>query len=44
VILTNLSDKHEDEAMARSLGANDYLVKAKFLPREVIKRIDRILK
>jgi len=44
VVLTNLPDKHEDEAKARMLGANDYLVKAKFLPRELIEKIDEILK
>lgn len=44
VILTNLADGHEDEAKARKLGAIDYLVKSKYLPRQVIDRIDEILK
>lgn len=43
VILTNLADGHEDEAMARRLGAIEYLVKSKHLPREVIDKIGRIL-
>ena len=43
VILTNLADGHEDEAKARQLGAIDYLVKSKFLPRQVIDKIDQIL-
>lgn len=43
VILTNLADGHEDEALARNLGAIDYLVKSKHLPRQVIDKIDQIL-
>jgi len=43
VILTNLADGHEDEAKARQLGAIGYLVKSKFLPRQVIDKIDQIL-
>ena len=43
VILTNLADGHEDEAKARQLGAIDYLVKSKNLPRQVIDKIDQIL-
>jgi DNA-binding response OmpR family regulator len=43
VILTNLADGHEDEANARRLGAIEYLVKSKFLPRQVIDRIGQIL-
>lgn len=43
IVLTNLADGHEDEDKARKLGADDYIVKAKVLPREVIKRIDEML-
>jgi DNA-binding response OmpR family regulator len=43
VILTNLSDRGEEETKARELGADDYLVKARYVPREIIGKIDEIL-
>lgn len=44
VVLTNLGDGGEDETKARDLGAFDYLVKSKFVPREVVEKVDEILK
>jgi len=43
VMLTNLSQKNEvDEALR--LGAVDYLIKAHFMPSEVVEKIKTILK
>ena len=42
ILLTNLSQKSEIE-QALSLGANDYLIKAHFMPSEVIERIKKVL-
>lgn len=43
ILLTNLSQKNEiDRAM--NLGAVDYLIKAHFMPSEVVDKIKKILK
>lgn len=42
ILLTNLSQKNEIE-QAMSLGANDYLIKAHFMPSEVVEKIKNIL-
>lgn len=44
VILTNLSDQGEEETKARELGADDYWVKARFVPREIIRKVDEVLR
>ena len=42
IVLTNLSQKSDiDRCFA--LGADDYLIKAHFVPSEVIKKINRFL-
>ncbi|OGY45713.1 MAG: hypothetical protein A3J62_00390 [Candidatus Buchananbacteria bacterium RIFCSPHIGHO2_02_FULL_38_8] len=41
ILLTNLSQKDEVKR-GLGLGANDYLIKAHFMPSEVIKKIKRI--
>lgn len=43
ILLTNLSQKNEIE-QALSLGAVDYLIKAHFMPSEVVERIKKIIK
>jgi len=43
VLLTNLSQK-ADVTRGLSLGANDYLIKAHFMPSEVVSKIKHILK
>jgi CheY-like chemotaxis protein len=42
ILLTNLNQKDEIER-GLSLGADDYLIKAHFLPSEVVDKIKRIL-
>lgn len=42
ILLTNLSQKNEIE-QAMSLGANDYLIKAHFMPSEVVEKIKKTL-
>ncbi len=42
ILLTNLSQKDEiDKAM--SLGVSDYLIKAHFMPSEVVEKIKNVL-
>jgi len=42
ILLTNLGQKHEiEEGLA--LGAQDYLIKAHFMPSEVVDKIKKIL-
>ncbi len=43
VLLTNLSEK-ENVQRGLALGATDYLIKAHFMPSEVIAKIKRILR
>ncbi len=43
IILTNLEDRATKEEM-RKLGATDFLIKAKVVPEQVIKKIEEILK
>lgn len=43
IMLTNLGQE-KDERRGRALGAADYLVKAHFLPSEVIERILKTIK
>jgi len=43
ILLTNLSQK-EDIKKGFNLGAKDYLIKAHFMPSEVINKIKKILK
>ncbi|MCD4762252.1 response regulator [bacterium] len=42
ILLTNLNQKDEIER-AMSMGADDYLIKAHFLPSEVVEKIMKIL-
>jgi len=42
ILLTNLSQKDEVKK-GLDLGANDYLIKAHFMPSEVIKKIKKVL-
>lgn len=42
ILLTNLSQK-QDVEQGLSLGADDYLVKAHFMPSEVVDKINRLL-
>lgn len=43
VILSNLGQKEEIERGFK-LGANDYMIKAHFTPREIIDKVNSILK
>jgi DNA-binding response OmpR family regulator len=43
ILLTNLSQKDEIEKAA-SLGAVDYLIKAHFMPSEVVEKIKKVLR
>ncbi|MBU1165202.1 response regulator [Patescibacteria group bacterium] len=43
ILLTNLSQKDEVKK-GLDLGANDYLIKAHFMPSEVISKIKKVLK
>lgn len=43
IILTNL-DSPEDRAKAQRLGAVQYLIKANFLPKEVVNQANKVLK
>lgn len=43
ILLTNLSQKDEVKK-GLDLGANDYLIKAHFMPSEVINKIKKVLK
>ncbi len=43
IILSNLGQKHEIEE-SKNLGAEDFLVKANFTPKEITERINAILK
>jgi len=42
ILLTNLSQKDEIE-QAFKMGAEDYLIKAHFMPSEVVDRIKKVL-
>ena len=42
ILLTNLSQKDEVDR-GLSLGADDYLIKAHFMPSEVIKKIKQVI-
>ncbi len=42
ILLTNLSQKSEIE-QGLALGANDFLIKAHFMPSEVVEKIKKIL-
>jgi DNA-binding response OmpR family regulator len=42
ILLTNLSQKDEVKK-GLALGANDYLIKAHFMPSEVVKKIEQLL-
>jgi len=42
ILLTNLSQKEEVEK-GLSLGADDYLIKAHFMPSEVVEKIKKLL-
>ncbi len=42
ILLTNLNQKDEIER-GMSLGANDYLIKAHFMPSEVVDKIKKII-
>ncbi len=42
ILLTNLSQKDEVKK-GLDLGANDYLIKAHFMPSEVVKKIQQLL-
>lgn len=42
ILLTNLSQKSEVEK-GLELGANDYLIKAHFMPSEVVDKIKKVL-
>lgn len=42
ILLTNLNQKEEIER-CMSMGANDYLIKAHFMPSEVIEKVKKIL-
>lgn len=43
IILTNLGQK-EDIEKGKSLGVDDYIIKAYFTPSEIVKKIKNILK
>ena len=43
ILLTNLSQKDEVKK-GLDLGANDYLIKAHFMPSEVVKKIKQTIK
>lgn len=43
ILLTNLSQKDEIE-QGLKIGAEDYLIKAHFMPSEVVEKIKKILK
>jgi len=43
ILLTNLNQKDEIEK-GLSLGADDYLIKAHFMPSEVVEKIKKVLK
>ena len=42
ILLTNLNQKDEIEK-GMSLGANDYLIKAHFMPSEVVDKIKKVI-
>lgn len=42
ILLTNLSQK-QDVEQGLSMGADDYLVKAHFMPSEVVDKINRLI-
>jgi len=42
ILLTNLNQKNEIER-GIALGANDYLIKAHFMPSEVVEKIKQVL-
>lgn len=42
ILLTNLSQKNEIEK-GMSMGANDFLIKAHFMPSEVVEKIKKII-
>ena len=43
ILLTNLSQKNEIE-QGLSMGAEDYLIKAHFMPSEVVEKIKKVLR
>lgn len=42
IIFTNL-DTPQDRQKARALGASDYWIKADFVPREVVEKVEKFL-
>lgn len=43
ILLTNLGQR-DDVSKGLSLGANDYLIKAHFMPSEVVEKVKKMLK
>jgi len=43
ILLTNLSQKEEVE-QGLALGANDFLIKAHFMPQEVVEKVKSVLR
>jgi CheY-like chemotaxis protein len=43
VVMTNLTKKGLEEK-CRSLGAYDYIIKSKFIPKEIVKKAEKYLK
>lgn len=43
ILLTNLSQRNEIE-QGLSMGAEDYLIKAHFMPSEVVEKIKKVLR
>lgn len=41
VVLTALGKQYESQSL--KLGAEDYIIKAKFLPREIVRRVEKVL-
>ncbi|MBI1833755.1 MAG: response regulator [Candidatus Andersenbacteria bacterium] len=42
IVLSNMREKDKGE-QAQQLGAVDYILKAKYLPREIVERVERFL-
>lgn len=42
IVLSNMREKDKGE-QAQQLGAVDYMLKAKYLPREIVERIEQFL-
>lgn len=43
VMLTNL-DSPDDREISKKLGAKEYIIKANFLPRQIVKLVDKYVK